>query len=197
MFRAWIAIVVLIGGAVDQATSIPHAHAGMTSEQRRAHDRTPHVHLDHPAHDHHEHGHRHDDRGGELPEAGPGESPRPQDAVPADVGRPACHEVSARTIATEGLACRLMAVGTVMPYDGCHCASHDATACCCPSILLAVVVDDDAVRDVLGPSGSDGVAWEATPPAVTGPASRRISGRRPTARHRGVSTFLALQNLRI
>lgn len=58
MFRRFISFLVIAGLLASQLAVLPHAHAGMSAEERQQHDATPHFHCQGLSHDHgHDHSH--------------------------------------------------------------------------------------------------------------------------------------------
>lgn len=51
MFRRCISLLIIAGVLAGQLAEIPHAHGGMSAEEQRVHDLSPHIHCH--SHQHH------------------------------------------------------------------------------------------------------------------------------------------------
>lgn len=60
-FRRCVYLFAIVGMLAGQVAAVPHAHGGLTSDEQREHDATPHFHRHgaHPRHDHARDGHHH------------------------------------------------------------------------------------------------------------------------------------------
>lgn len=60
-FRRCVFLIAIVGLLASQLAAVPHAHGGLTIDEQREHDATPHFHSHgfHHRHDHTPGGHRH------------------------------------------------------------------------------------------------------------------------------------------
>jgi hypothetical protein len=174
--RRCIVISVILGHFASQLAAVPHAHAGLSADERERHDAVPHFHCDwlgggqhesdHGGHDHGQHdhgGHDHSHRGHKHHDE------------PAGVPQESTEQI---------------------PADGLGSCDHDATAICCPVHATRITVSQ--------PQGDEALELAPLAAPIGGVLADCYLngwtpdlGRPPDETLDGSNLYLTLRNLRI